>query len=481
MIGVLEYAPTFFGGPDPQAAFLRRAGELLEPDGALLIAIENKIGLKYICGAPEDHTSVVYDSIYDYPDFKGVRTFTRKELAEVLRSAGFDSIEWFYPLPDYKFPHYVYSDSVAPRDSNRVWDVCAQKAVGNHREIISEKLFGRTLARAGLFHEFANSFLVVARRNPVPSTSVRCLKFTGDNQARKPQFKMESLLLETNGERVLLKQPVTTEAAEFVHVIAEREQGAVKYFGSAAKVVTGVIENDAIRYPFLPFPTMEEAVVERLRLGAVEEADTMLKDYCQFVRNLPRSRVYPEAFLASLGIPSGGFAEKPVCLNAGPIDLIPANILIAPDCWHLLDHEWFFDFPVPVDYVLYRGFASLITNVQNFIQANARENPVVLVSGHGNNRTYMPMRWLRMIDGSPIPLRTMSYWNWCFQAQVLQTRAPHRTRLRSNPRAIYNVTPLSTAIAGRLTRRINHERLRGGKLIRRLKTQVNNLLLKLAR
>ena len=38
--------------------FLIKIKQLLKPDGKLLIAIENQYGLKYWCGALEDHTGL---------------------------------------------------------------------------------------------------------------------------------------------------------------------------------------------------------------------------------------------------------------------------------------------------------------------------------------------------------------------------------------------------------------------------------------
>ena len=56
LIGVLEYAPVFFSGPAPARACLRRAADALREDGTLVVAIENRFGLKYFNGACEDHT-----------------------------------------------------------------------------------------------------------------------------------------------------------------------------------------------------------------------------------------------------------------------------------------------------------------------------------------------------------------------------------------------------------------------------------------
>jgi len=55
LIGVLEYANLFTSGENPPLAMLERVRSLLKPEGKLIIAIENQLGLKYFAGASEDH------------------------------------------------------------------------------------------------------------------------------------------------------------------------------------------------------------------------------------------------------------------------------------------------------------------------------------------------------------------------------------------------------------------------------------------
>ncbi|MGD2095907.1 MAG: class I SAM-dependent methyltransferase, partial [Phycisphaerales bacterium] len=89
VIGVLEYAAIFYGGDKPFESFLKKVSTMLKPEGKLILAIENKIGLKYIAGAPEDHTGRIFESIYNYPSPSQVRTFSKRELAELLGKTGF--------------------------------------------------------------------------------------------------------------------------------------------------------------------------------------------------------------------------------------------------------------------------------------------------------------------------------------------------------------------------------------------------------
>ena len=93
IVGVLEYAPVFiYPGQAPRDAclrFLKLARSALEDNGNLVLAIENRIGLDFLAGAPENHTGRQYDGVHDYPDARSPITFTRTELQELLADAGF--------------------------------------------------------------------------------------------------------------------------------------------------------------------------------------------------------------------------------------------------------------------------------------------------------------------------------------------------------------------------------------------------------
>ena len=102
--GVLEYAMSFTEGDTPYETFVRKMGSYLKDTGKLLIAIENKLGMKYFAGAPEDHTDIPFFGINGYPGNHSVRTFSKTELQELVKESGFPFQKFYYPYPDYKFP-----------------------------------------------------------------------------------------------------------------------------------------------------------------------------------------------------------------------------------------------------------------------------------------------------------------------------------------------------------------------------------------
>lgn len=127
LIGVLEYGHLYHPehGADPEAAALanlRMARRSLVDDGVLVLAIENRLGLKYFNGAPEDHSAKPYESVHGYPHATGAVTFNARVLERLIAEAGFAAQDWFLPFPDYKLATTILNDArVAPEHRIHNW------------------------------------------------------------------------------------------------------------------------------------------------------------------------------------------------------------------------------------------------------------------------------------------------------------------------------------------------------------------------
>lgn len=162
LIGVLEYAQAFTTSKQPFHDFLANIKQLLKPGGKLLIAIENKFGLKYWAGSREDHTGGFFDSIEGYPSIEHVKTFSKSELTRLLCEVGFQNQIYYYPIPDYKLPFQIFSDDRLPkigelRDLLHNYD---QQRI----QLFDESIVYDQLIKNDQFSFFANSFLVVCEQ-----------------------------------------------------------------------------------------------------------------------------------------------------------------------------------------------------------------------------------------------------------------------------------------------------------------------------
>ena len=170
MIGVLEYAPSYFPGDDPAGAALAKASACLADHGAVVVAIENQFGLAYLAGRGEDHTGRPFYGVEDrYGESPGgVVTFGRCELSERLARAGLATQTWYYPFPDYKLPRVILTEAALADPDLDCGRLAAETLARDYGEALprsfSEWNAWEVAGRNGLVGDLANSFLVVAGR-----------------------------------------------------------------------------------------------------------------------------------------------------------------------------------------------------------------------------------------------------------------------------------------------------------------------------
>lgn len=167
LIGVLEYARLFGEEEDPVGAMLARARSMLNADGVLLVAIENQLGLKYFAGAPEDHVGRAMAGVQDQYSRAGVVTFGRDELAGRIQAAGFGTVDFALPFPDYKLPGFVAMPAGYARADGFDVAALASQAIAADPQLPRHTLFSlsaavEVVARNRLLADLSNSFLVAA-------------------------------------------------------------------------------------------------------------------------------------------------------------------------------------------------------------------------------------------------------------------------------------------------------------------------------
>lgn len=166
-IGVFEYSSSFVDAADPYAAIIDYFADVLTEDGVLVIAIENRFGLKYFASASEDHTKTRYDGIEGYRRSpEKARTFGYTELKRMLAER-FPATEFLLPLPDYKVPDGVLAERLFEHI-----DATPLLAGFRSRDYLRPYFptFDERLCWQGLVANqqtafFANSFLVIAAKD----------------------------------------------------------------------------------------------------------------------------------------------------------------------------------------------------------------------------------------------------------------------------------------------------------------------------
>lgn len=329
LIGVLEYAASFTDSENPFEDFLKKIRSLLKPDGKLLIAIENRFGLKYWCGACEDHTGVPFDGVNGYEGIDFVKTFSKTALAELLQRSGYAAQDFYYPYPDYKLPQAIYSDRYLPDSS----------FVNNIREFYLEaKLFTAQERRIigdivdnGVFPFFSNSFFVEA--SLVQEDSGRRVNAAFFGSDRRAAYRIGTVLFE-NG--TVLKFPLSAQAQEH---IAQAHQNYLWLTTSGLNVLREQQTERGLVSEFCKLETFEKVLQCRLRRGQKKEAEELLS-------------LFLEQILRSSPVISGEGIEA--VLTVAYLDMTFSNCFIDGDQLIFFDQEWQQE-GVTAGYVFYRA------------------------------------------------------------------------------------------------------------------------------
>lgn len=170
MIGVLQYSRLFSSrGHRAEIDLLRSAACQLKDDGVLVIAIQNKLGLKYFSGFPEANVDTPYYGIENRYSENSIIRFGLKEITDLLCCVGLDNTEIFLPLPDYHMPASILSSASCKSEFSSLGETLLKMNVVRDRSrpdwimpAFSIEKAWESVYRNNLAAELANSFLIIA-------------------------------------------------------------------------------------------------------------------------------------------------------------------------------------------------------------------------------------------------------------------------------------------------------------------------------
>lgn len=160
LIGTLEQAYLYCDKKNSTSELLKICKQHLKQDGVLIIAGDNKTGMKYWAGAPDHVNGKVFLGITNNYKSDEPRSFSKIEYEDMLNREGFSNLEFYYPTPDYRFVSSLYSDNYLPqmgelRPGNKVYEQ------GGY-QFFEESLAYDTVCKDGNYPYFAESFLIFA-------------------------------------------------------------------------------------------------------------------------------------------------------------------------------------------------------------------------------------------------------------------------------------------------------------------------------
>jgi len=349
LIGVLEYAGAFVDGPAPHERLLAEAGRYLKDDGCLILAIENRMGHKYLAGMPEDHTGRPYSGVNGYPGPGAARTFDRPTLSAMLARAGFPAQQWHYPSPDYKTPDSVVSERALGTpgfNALPLLELPTRDYDGNIFPAFSERQFLRSALAGGLGGHFMNSFLVLAAADgkaPMLAANRDALAVAVNADSCPPRFQtMTRFTAKDGGVVVTRKNLHGLPPARFAAGRQRLKASEPCHLGYASflEIVLAAVEDGNWGLAAGALTDWMELAASRAR-PATPEGVRGFADFC-------RDR---------LGAPVYAGRETEKWLSGSLLDAHPGNVLRHPATGDVrfIDLEWQLACDIPLQLLLDRG------------------------------------------------------------------------------------------------------------------------------
>lgn len=164
-VGVTEYAGRFSDQASDEDALqdlLGLAQKATTANGVTLVAIENRLGMKYLLGANEDHYGVRFVGIDHYQNSSGIRTYSYDEWHTQIARAGYSAHQFLYPFPDYKVPTVVLPEQFDAKEALAALDGLKSRDYADAFDLgESEHRVWQGLSQSDSLKHHANSFLLL--------------------------------------------------------------------------------------------------------------------------------------------------------------------------------------------------------------------------------------------------------------------------------------------------------------------------------
>ncbi len=310
------------------------AVEHLATDGVLMLAVGNRLGLKYLTGMP---TSIGEPACSTIDCLTGsARLRDQSFWRQWLEQQGLLHSRWYFPFPDHLLPRMVCSAGLLERSedcANLLYGMSSRDYLGEQLPPNHESMLWNAVIQNGQLGRFSNSFLILASRSAAALEQMIGPDFwrQADN-SRRPCYR--TLLTRSLNTNKVAKQPLYKVSSKQA-LITQKVGDEPWYFGT---------------------------LLERFWLSALLGEDAwihfqaQLRRYQGFLQNWQST----QDFL--------------------PYDLVPGNILVEDENhWHVFDQEWQTRENLEPDFLLFRALLLFIPRHAAYFAAMQKPLPYTTV------------------------------------------------------------------------------------------------------
>lgn len=330
---------------------LKTTKKFLKKSGKVVFWCNNSLGLKYWSGCADDVQNQFFTGIEGYPGENEKQNPTLKDLKESISDLEYTYSKIYYPYPDALFPMSIYSDGFLPLEN----DLSKNAFSWEERIVIfNEVSVWNNLIKNNLFEQFSNSYLVLLSDENHAFDDLNIFtKFSND---RSEKFSIRTdIYLDDNGKKRVKKLPVTHAAENHLNnMVVWKKRLDEVYAGTNIQINRILNTQGGIEFEYLTGNAYVDGLKKNLADGNYPE---FLNQFKKFTDTLMEKNT-EEFYITEQFEEVFGYVDLPPGLKSGRvsnIDLILSNVISQSNFLQMIDYEWVFDFPVPVNFIIYRS------------------------------------------------------------------------------------------------------------------------------
>ena len=292
--------------------------QLLKPDGRLIIGVENRYAIKYICGDRDPYTNHNFDGIENYrrlsdADWDSIagRCYSMSELKLMLSQAGFDNDKFYSVMPSLQETQLVYAEGYEPVEELAM----RYFPLYNYPDsvFLEEQYLYTDLIKNGMFHKMANAYIIECSIDGRFDDTLHATI----SLDRGHENALVTSICEHDGVRSVLKKAVYQEG---IHKLNEMQDNLRDLSERGINVVDSCVDGDTFVMPYVDAPV----AMNELKAIAKKDKNAFLKAMDDMYELILKSSEHTGVLSEKDRNSAHGRDVGPV-LARGYIDMVPLN------------------------------------------------------------------------------------------------------------------------------------------------------------
>lgn len=346
LIGVAPRVQEFFGEYLTLEQIIKKMEKYLKSNGKILLALDNKFGIRYFSGNYENALNKKFASLNGYKnETKKIETYTKEVLENIFNKLGYN-YNFYYPLPDYKIPDVIFSDKYLPTYRN--FDKYNSYFIKDTFIVFDEIVVLREILKTNpeMFTFFANSFFIEISKNET-SNQYKYISFCN---MRKEQYRMITKI----SDDVVEKETANEKAQNHY----EEMKNNLKIMQDSGTKTLDYIEDGKIKSKYINQELMLSNVLEqKLKEENYQEFYELIDKYIQELsKNTYKETDFEKTVFNKYGVE---IEDKEIIkelnfLKDGLWDMTLTNCFYVDGEFYFFDQEWN-ETNMPYEYILYKS------------------------------------------------------------------------------------------------------------------------------